>query len=290
MLKFYVLVSANRFALKRHERSIPKEDMVVIINTKDPQFEKDAVTYCATNNIEHYVTKSDGTPSTGKNRLLDIFEKSPYDHAVMVDGDDVITEYGVFYYKSIAASENPPDAVALKNQQGLELGLIHYSSNSPEPEKNEYGDVNPNSLHPRIFMPFRQRNVLDHYIKHLPKGSVPRDWAEYCIKYIDVEETHFRVTFISKKAASMYRFNDLLIGEDTCMFLNYKDAHNNGKLQLVYHDEKDNPTYLYDTRLDGIVEKTTADARKKGEVPAWLGTLVNTYKEYEKLGKLWEVA
>lgn len=287
MVKFYVLVSSNRFALKRHENTIPKEDMVIVINTKDQLFEQDAVEYCTSNGIEHYVTESDGTPSTGKNSLLDLFESSQNDYAVMVDGDDIITDYGVSYYKQLAASTNTPDVVALKNQVGFNIGLIHYSSSNPGFETDKHGDVNPDSVHPRKWYPFKQKNVLEDCVESLPVGSTQRTWAEYCLKYIGSNETHHRVTFISKKAASMYRFNELVIGEDTCMYLDYYDAHKRGALNLVFHNEEENPTYQYDSRVGGIVEKKNAESRQKGEMPDWLGKLVDKYKEYEQLGKLW---
>ena len=87
----------------------------------------------------------------------------------------------------------------------------------------------------------------------------------------------------------MYRFNELVIGEDTCMYLDYYDAHKRGALNLVFHSEEENPTYQYDSRVSGIVEKKNAEARQKGEIPDWLGKLVDKYKEYEQLGKLWAV-
>ena len=41
-VKFYALCCRNTEALKRHIETIPKEDLIVIINTLDSDFETDA--------------------------------------------------------------------------------------------------------------------------------------------------------------------------------------------------------------------------------------------------------
>ena len=69
-LKYYVLTSNHFQFLKRHiseeYSNIPKEDLVVVINTLDEDYLMMAKGFCIHKEIEYYVTESDGTPATGK--------------------------------------------------------------------------------------------------------------------------------------------------------------------------------------------------------------------------------
>ena len=71
-LKFYALCSKNLLATQRHEQTIPKEDLHIVINSLDGDYVNTAVDYCVSANIEYSVTVSDGTPATGKNSVFDI--------------------------------------------------------------------------------------------------------------------------------------------------------------------------------------------------------------------------
>ena len=93
-LKFYALCSRNTRALSRHARKdrsgIPREDLVIVLNTLDKDFKEEAIEWCDKNDVEYVVTESDGTPSTGKNSVLDLFLKSDNDYMVLIDGDDLL--------------------------------------------------------------------------------------------------------------------------------------------------------------------------------------------------------
>ena len=116
------------FTTKRHLETIPKEDIVYVFNSnvdceihyeRNSQYLVDAKAWAISENLEYYVTDSDGTPSTGKNSVLDIFQASDNDYMVLVDGDDFITPHGIWLYDKIAQSESPPDVIALEYQLGL---------------------------------------------------------------------------------------------------------------------------------------------------------------------------
>ena len=98
-LKYYVLCSSNIFTTKKHLETIPKEDIVYVFNSnvdceihyeRNSQYLVDAEAWAKSENLEYYITDSDGTPSTGKNSVLDIFQASDNDYMVLVDGDDFI--------------------------------------------------------------------------------------------------------------------------------------------------------------------------------------------------------
>ena len=61
----------------------------VVINSLDQEFIDGIVEFCESNNIQYSVTESDGTPSTGKNAVFDVFKKSDFTHLAQLDGDDL---------------------------------------------------------------------------------------------------------------------------------------------------------------------------------------------------------
>lgn len=63
----------------------------VIINTLDKEFESQMVDYCNWSGKSFVITKSDGTPSTGKNSVFEIFDKKKeFTHLIQIDGDDFL--------------------------------------------------------------------------------------------------------------------------------------------------------------------------------------------------------
>ena len=73
-LRFYVLCCRNLKALKRHQRTIPLDQMTIVINTLDEEFEAEASQYCANEGIDYVITESNGTPAQGKNSVMDLFQ------------------------------------------------------------------------------------------------------------------------------------------------------------------------------------------------------------------------
>lgn len=63
----------------------------VVINTKDKEFEKEMVHYCELTRVGYMITESDGTASTGKNSVFEVFDKKKeFTHLIQIDGDDFI--------------------------------------------------------------------------------------------------------------------------------------------------------------------------------------------------------
>ena len=118
--KYYVLTSGNIRTLERQFATLKPNETVVIINTLNEEYAEIATRFCVSNDIEHYVTESDGTPSTGKNSLLDKFLESDNEYMVQVDGDDYITPYGRNLYRTVALGDSPPDIICLANQLSVQ--------------------------------------------------------------------------------------------------------------------------------------------------------------------------
>lgn len=286
MIRFYILCSRNIFALRRHLNTIPASEQVVVINTLDKCFESEAVEHCETHGIEYYVTESDGTAPTGKNCLYQVFRETSDDFMVMLDGDDFITPHGYLTYKAIWETGKAPDVLALTYQFALCVHPQHwlnvgidefYRSNGrvsiQDPDKIPvYGD--------RPFM-FKEMDF--------PVTAVTmRRWHGLAAKYISPNETHHRVTMVSKKAVDSYYWPAFRVGEDTLLYLQYKDAMVRGELTMVHHNEKI-PTYVYDTRVDGVCAQENAENAKKDDRARWLKDLLDEIEVMGSRGELHQV-
>ena len=295
-------------ALKRHFSYIPKEDAYVVINTKDVQFEQDAQNYCESENIEYSITISDGTAATGKNTFLDIFEASSSDLAVLVDGDDFLTRHGVWTYKEIAQMQTPPDVLCLEYQYGMvaETGYnqLNFSADASivyNPFLGSKNRSNPTDISAAgfrcFFQPFEwwdKGKAGDLVITNPQDGgfsselnAVHTSWVNHCYNYINNWETHCRIVMFSKKAANGFRFDaEHVVGEDTILYFEYKHEHMQGNLSMKRLFDR-YPTYVYDMRIDGVVEEEKDIGGRDKGWKGWLSTLVDAYDTLESQGKMY---
>jgi len=252
-MQFYILTSGNLKALKRHFDSeysgFKKKDAVVIINSLNEDYIKEAVSYCTKKKIEHHVTESNGTPAKGKNSLLEAFLASDNDYCVMIDGDDFLTPHGVWMYKHLAGLETPPDAVCLINQRSIKK--INHKPYSVKPFTVDYENLlTLDYLH--MFNELRGLSIP----KATYYNTLYNNYYTEQRKYSEGDEIHCRVTWVSKKAAS-FKFNEeLIIGEDTLHMLRLKHEALEGRLNFYTNDEQP-ATYIYDERTPGTVQKTS---------------------------------
>ena len=279
-MKFYVLTSGNLNALKRHNdpefSNILKKDTVIVINSLDESYVQEATEYCKAENLEHYITESNGTPSKGKNSVFDIFLASDNDYCVLIDGDDFLTPHGVWMYKHLEELETPPDAVCLINQISLQL------------ENNTLYFVTPFTVDYYYLLSTSSYDTFKNYYglsheKSVYFDSLTTKYYEEQQKYSEGSEVHCRVTWFSRKAA-MIRFNeDLIIGEDTLQMLELKHEALEGRLNVYTTDEKP-ATYIYDQREGGTVVIET----NFGEDCEWMDTYLKALEDIEHVGKLHE--
>lgn len=294
-LKYYALCCRNLHGTKRHLDYIPKEDLVIVLNSwvdagggdgdENAQYLVDAEAWCISEGVEYYITDSDGTPSTGKNSVLALFLESDNDYMVLVDGDDFITPHGVWLYNEIAQSDTPPDAIALEYQMGL-LAQQDYQG-----APSELNPVHIPAFAYRTFMhsyKFWQDSLAGLYIPVLDEYSRRLNEAHtkvfsFAYTYIDNWEHHLRLTFYSKKAAEFTFDPALLVGEDTMQYNNLKYAWSQGDIDLRHLHEV-YPTYVYDQRLDGIVQYANRRDEDWGTVN-WMDALAAEYDRLVVEGK-----
>ena len=303
-LKFYALCSRNTRALSRHARKdrsgIPREDLVIVLNTLDEDFKEEAIEWCDKNKVEYVVTESDGTPSTGKNSVLDLFLESDNDYMVLIDGDDFLTPHGVWTYKHIAELKDTPDVICLKNQFSI---WPKWSTEVTD------SNIDPDSIagyESRFFMTTNWYDAMTGLtIDQMKEGALEnedfdldpekmyteelkqmyRRWSYFNYYYIDGMETHSRVVMMSKKAASIHRFNtSFKVGEDTIQYLELKNMAINGEITMNCIDETV-PTYVYDQRVTGVSVGSTWEDDGAGFLN-WLKPLVHKYEQMEHDGML----
>lgn len=282
MLKFYILVSRDLEKVRRHWKHIPKDKLVFIINTLDKEFEKECSQLLHLKEIEHHITKSDGTPAKGKNELLKIFEKSDNDYCVQVDGDDFLTPYGVDLYEQISQNDNAPDVVCLRNQIAEVLDV--YGTNEegvPKTFRNSF---------------FKRKNLdFDNFRESLLEVGFSEEDANTTVeyhkeyysngyKYVDPDEAHCRVVFLSKKAAKTKFPEGMMIGEDTLHFFLLKHEAHLGNITMFTNDERP-ATYVYD-QTDG--KNTVFQEMYYRKNWQWMGDFNERVREYKKQEKLHE--
>lgn len=282
MLKFYILVSRDLEKVRRHWKYIPKEKLVFIINTLDKEFEKECSQLLHIKEIEHHITKSDGTPAKGKNELLKIFEKSDNDYCVQVDGDDFLTPYGVDLYEQISQSRLAPDVICLRNQIAEVLD-VEGTNKEGKPKTFR------NSFFKRKNLDFKRfRNLLlEAGFSEEDADTTVEYHKEYYhngYKYVDPDEAHCRVVFFSKKAAKTKFPEGLLIGEDTLQFFLLKHEAHLGNIKMVTNDERP-ATYVYD-QTDG--KNTVFQEMYYRKNWKWMGDFNKEVRKYKEQSILHE--
>jgi len=292
-IKYYILTSDNPEALERHispeYSNIPKEDIVIVINTLDKKYSEYVVEWCEKNSIEYHITHSNGTPARGKNTLIDLFLKSDNDYMVQVDGDDYLTEHGVWVYDHLSRIDNPPDVVCLKNQLSTILDREYLIENKINPYVLPLEDIPVlKSLYfTADWKSIEEYDVVPDFINNGCSESDAKIFAEYHKEfyrlqklYCEDNESHCRVTWLSKKAASRHKFPEhLVVGEDTIFYFNLKHDGLNGDLDVRCNDERP-PTYVYDQRTPGTVHREV----KEGTDWTWMSKYNNEVRYLEQSG------
>lgn len=264
-LRFYILVSHTLHKVKRHfsYTGILPEEAMVVINTTNDIFFKQCSTWCDSKGIPWTRTKSDGTPATGKNSVLDLFIKSKDTYMIALDGDDYLTRYEYAYYKNILQQDNPPDSLCLFRQEAqiiTTFGQRFWTNNMTLPlDLNKEIDIRKGHLISEVYA----NNMTEYYEQIYGNLEVyveeclnhARQNLYYVYKYYercningeDRAESHCRPVWFSKPAAKECKFpNNVPVGEDTLVYLQLKNGHFQGRIVTQLVDEFEHPTYLYD--------------------------------------------
>lgn len=316
-LRYYILITRGIAQVKRHAKmwngtysqQITKDDVYYVINTRDMEFQAQAIEWLESEGIQYNTSESNGGPSKGKNAVLDAFLASDDDYCIQVDGDDMITPHGIHVHKMIAnptvyglPDETPPDVVVLDYQYGIVpnegYGPLSESENIYSAAQFAEDIYNADCIQGMGYRCFNRpwewwdRAMRGEYFE---KGSpylralseAHKKLITYEFKYINKWETHCRVIWYSKKAAGLTRFKeDILVGEDVMNYFDLKHEFAQGNLTMKTLHEL-YPTYVYDQRVGGIVQIANDMNHGRGYLD-WMEDAGDKYEEYEAAGKLHE--
>lgn len=297
MLKYYVLVNKSMNCLVRQFDTFKPNEVVVVINTLDEEFKKEAVRLCSKNNIEHYVTESDGTPGTGKNSVIKLFLESDNEYMVHIDGDDFMTPYGRNVYRSYAHQPDCPDLIALYNQPSMYDYKFEQFKDKLDSNDN-VGKIE-GAFFPHqyeiLFDNVLNMEQLNHHMKwyteryHMTPEKAERmsrirlHLEQLYIDYGDGNEAFNRMVFFSRKAAQYINYtNELQVGEDTVEYYKMKKLALEGKFDMRVRDERQGYTYVYMEDTDGIISLSKRPVSKEESSRRWdwLEPLLNTLNSF----------
>lgn len=298
MIKYYVLVNKSMNCLARQFNTFTLDDVVVVINTLDEEFKAHAISFCTKNNIEHYVTESDGTPGTGKNSVIKLFLESDNEYMVHVDGDDFITPYGRNLYRTIAHQPDCPDLIALYNQPSMHEYRFDQFKDKKDSNDN-VGEIS-GAFFPHqyeiIFDNVLTDEQLEHHVnwyttkyhmtrtKAIHMARIRLHLEQLYIDYGDGNEAFNRMVFFSRKAAQYVNYTkDIMVGEDTVEYYKMKQLALQGKFDMRVRDEKQGYTYVYMEDYEGIISTYQGQKTTKEELSRrwdWLEPLLNTLNSF----------
>lgn len=269
MFKFYVLWSKNVTYLETVTRNLPPENTIIVINTLLKDEEKLGVSFAETHGIEYHVTESDGTPATGKNSVLDLFLASDNEYMVQIDGDDYLTDHGVYLYQELAKHPMAPDMVCLYRQSAIAENGIIFCPFYKSGQRLDY-DI--------LYNLFSKKPRYKKYRHLAHQWAMDRlEFDEFMYEHMESDEFLCRMVFHSRYVASLMRYNnELFVGEDTLQFLKLKKMALNGELLMLRRKERGHQeaTYIYNDFSKGIMRDMYNDNW------GWTRQLLDTiYKE-----------
>ena len=239
------LYRAKRCVLTCHlqiAHSDINHQLVVHINTLDQSFSDEMASFCESNGFRYIISKSDGTPSTGKNAVLDFLEASTFDGASLVDGDDFL--YPVSFMQI---------ANHLSQFRETDL-LINHAMDSVV--SHEFADP---KLHPVVGEGVSAMVWGSNcYKMHSPYGTGPNPIADPSVPQWPISLG--RHQYYSKKLSRLLRFDPrIVVGEDVMLEFEALALHQAGSLTFFMTFASD--MYLFDRTLADNIEKKYADRK-----------------------------
>ena len=259
MLRFYVLTSRKFECLKRHFRSLPKDQTTVVINSTDDLYIAKAYEWCREEGIDVTITESNGRPGKGKNSVLQHFLASECEYMVQIDGDDFLQPHGVNVYNWVSEN-NPPDGIQLVYGNTWSDHSNHAELYGVHPWKKNYlnwvKDSFPLEKRGHYYHMYERREEYFKTFREIDKQAFKWNYPDA------VAPTECaRLIFYSRKLAELVKFReDLLIGEDALVNYQVRDMDWNKEITLKKILDSRERTYSYDLNNSGIVKQTERES------------------------------
>jgi cellulose synthase/poly-beta-1,6-N-acetylglucosamine synthase-like glycosyltransferase len=216
-----ILTSRDINKLKRCIKSVlsQTDNIVIVCNTLDFSFVDKAKSVAEKYNLEFLVTKSNGTPSRGKNSVLEIFRDRNHKYYMQVDADDYLAPDALSKINRIVLENPDVDVIGLTN------GYMRYAGK--ETTTNAF--LTSNDIH-------EFANVHGaHKIQLRTLGKLLIDNLQYN-----------RMLLYSNKALNNFEFDEEFIGSEDIV-ASYK-LYYNSEIKYIITDEH---LYVYDLEDDG---------------------------------------
>lgn len=207
-------------------------EVCVVINSLDEFFVADLANYCESQNIKYVITKSDGTPSTGKNTVFEHFNTTDFTHLTQLDGDD-------FFYPTYI--------------QHVERHLKKY------PRTDVLSTIPCDSL---VLFPIDGHKTLKNGVNTCLWGLNYTDFRE-ALPYgrdpiVDniSKPNYARLILFSKKASLNFRYDpQVLVGEDLKIHFDFLWAHQHDEISYWFTTASD--MWIRDTNSVGVQKRAS---------------------------------
>jgi hypothetical protein len=300
-VKFYILVHDRPDRLDRRlkyytDHKSP-DNFHVVINSNNQLLINTIIKVCNNHDVCYNVTESDGTAATGKNSMLETFVgHRNVEYAVCIDGDDIVTPWGLDFYLGVGNEDKAPDLLVLYKQisiKSVDENLLHRDSYYEDlPKKWDPRYVLSLGSDGRDVAKFSKGQMAQFIMMQCPvvDYNTITKWTNerhkfhhYMNSYSEDYEYMTRMVFWSKKAAKLAHYNkDLVIGEDTEQFLRIKYEASKGNLRVYrkMDGRRYRPTYL---AVDGEPSVTRTKEQTSWD---WCEKLNRCIEKLSREGKL----
>ena len=200
-------IRATKTCINQYKTKYIQFETVAIINSQDVEFVRDYIKWCNEAKINYVITESNGTPSKGKNAVLDFLKNSDYDGVSMTDGDDLVYPTGAMQIERHLSHHPNTDVLIVK----------------PSDQVSNY--ESGHKIGENKFAICWGTNVVCLGYKYGPKKHEIFETGHKAARNLGGH------VFYSKKASQLIRYDEeQVLGEDLLLEFNMLKLHQQGKL------------------------------------------------------------
>jgi|688.fasta_scaffold01232_36 hypothetical protein len=186
-------------------------ETVAIINSQNQEFVSHFSEWCEKENVKYKVTESNGTPSKGKNSVLDFLQNSEYDGLSLTDGDDLFYPTGAIQIEK-----------HMRHHPGTDVLIVKPSDQVLNEQTNGSNQIGENKYAVCWGM-----NIINLGYKYGPEKHDIFTLGHKAARNLGGH------VFYSKKLSNMIRYDEeQLLGEDLLLEFNLLKLHQESKISF----------------------------------------------------------
>jgi hypothetical protein len=186
-------------------------ETVPIINSQNQEFIENFTKWCEKEEIKFKITESNGTPSKGKNSVLEFLLESDFDGVSLTDGDDLFYPTGALQIERHLIHHSNTDVLIVKPSDQVSNNKVE---NSTEIKNNQYAIL------------WGTNNIKMNY-KYGPGEHDIFTKGHYASGNIGGH------VFYSKKLANLVKYDEQqLLGEDLLLEFELLKLHQKGDISF----------------------------------------------------------